>query len=381
MAQLLTHSRQSCFKLCRKKHYYSYELGLRKETSGRALRMGSAFHDGIEQLGNGHDIGSACDAVRHHYALCPDQFDQLEWYYEQETVLRLVCGYDWRWKDQPMEYLAVELPFEIPLRNPKTGKSTPNFNIAGKIDAIVKLEDGRLAVKETKLFGEPIEPDADMWQLLRMDQQISLYIHAARELSYQCDTVLYDVARKPGIKPELVPILDQLGVKIVLDANGNRVKTAKGLWRTTASTADGYVVQTRPSTTEEWGEKLTADIAERPTYYFSRVEIPRLDQDVQECLSELWDVQLAIREAQKTGAWYRTVNKNTCKFCEYFDLCSKGCDPSAVPSGFRLIADKHPELSGRQNGHSTPTQTSTTPAEVVSGYEIPEYDSATESYW
>ena len=117
MTQLLTHSRQASFKQCRRKHYYSYEIGLRKETSGKALRMGSAFHDGVEQLGNGHDIAAACDSVRDHYALCPEGFDPLEWQYEQETVLRLVCAYDWRWRDQPMEYLAVELPFEIPLGN------------------------------------------------------------------------------------------------------------------------------------------------------------------------------------------------------------------------------------------------------------------------
>jgi len=90
---------------------------------------------------------------------------------------------------------------------------------------------------------------------------------------------------------------------------------------------------------------------------------------------------LAIRDAQKNNAWYRTVNKNTCKFCEYFDLCSKGCDPSAVPPGFKLIADKHPELTGRDNNGNSTTETSTTtPAEVVSGYEVPAYD-GNESYW
>jgi radical SAM protein with 4Fe4S-binding SPASM domain len=382
MSQLLTHSRQAAFKLCRKKHYFSYEIGLRKETSGRALRMGSAFHDGVEQLGNGHAIELACDAVRNHYALCPENFDQLEWYYEQETVLRLVCAYDWRWQTNKLEYLAVELPFQIPLKNPKTGRTTPNFEIAGKIDAIVRLEDGRLAVKETKLFGEDIKPDAEMWRLLRMDQQISLYIIAARELGYDCDTVLYDVARKPGIKPELVPILDQLGVKIVLDANGERVKTKTGLWRTTASTADGYVVQSKPMTPEEWGEKLSSDIAERPQYYFCRQEIARLDQDLREYQCELWDVQQAMRDAQKNNAWYRTVNKNTCKFCDYFDLCSKGCDPSAVPPGFRLIDDKHPELSGRQDHvNSTTAITTITTAETVNGYEIPGFDPGNESYW
>jgi len=259
MPELLTHSRQASFKECRRKHFLSYELGLRKLDDSKALRMGSAFHAGVEVLGNGLPLADAVEAARAHYVACPVLFDAYLWEIERETVERLVCAYEWRWQVKPLKYLAVELPFNLPLINPETGKPTPSFDLAGKIDAIVEMEDGRLAVKETKLRGDDISQDSDLWRRMRIDHQISLYIHAARRLGYPGDTVLYDVARKPTIKPEAVPILDGAGAKIVLDSHGDRVKTKTGVWRQTGSKEDGYILQARPQTPSEWGEKLTAD--------------------------------------------------------------------------------------------------------------------------
>ncbi len=195
MIQLLTHSRQDTFKTCRRKHYFAYQLGLRRIDDARALRMGSAFHDGLEALGNGEGTDGACVAARRRYLNCPQQFDAYEWAIEAETIVRLVCAYDWRWSANPVEQIATEMCFELPLTNPATGKPTPNFNLAGKIDGIVRLEDGRLAVKESKTSGEDIGTDAPLWRRLRMDHQISLYIWAARKLGFPVDTVLYDVTR------------------------------------------------------------------------------------------------------------------------------------------------------------------------------------------
>src|SRR5690349_11154778 len=96
--QLLTHSRMAAFKECRRKHYYEYELGLRRIDDARALRMGSAFHEGIAVLGRGDGVAEACNTVRNCYARCPETFDLYEWEMECETILRLVCAYDWRWK-------------------------------------------------------------------------------------------------------------------------------------------------------------------------------------------------------------------------------------------------------------------------------------------
>lgn len=367
MVALLTHSRQDTFKVCRRKHYYAYELGLRRTEEARALRMGSAFHEGIAALGNGLGIDKACEFVRSHYEEMPEAFDVYEWVIECETILRLVCAYQWRWASAGLTNVATELAFELPCVNPATGKPTPIFNLAGKIDAIVRLEDGRLAVKETKTLSDEIGPDSPLWRRLRMDHQISLYIHAARQLGFAVDTVLYDVVRKPSIAPTAVPILDADGIKIVLDRNGNRVMNKNKTPRQTASAEDGYVLQSRTMTPEEWGQKLTDDICSRPDFYFARVEIPRLDADVAEYQAELWEIQQAIREAQRTGRHYRTVGKNTCGYCSYFDLCStsQNVDPNNPPIGFEILSDVNPELERKADDHNNSPASSTEAAPAV----------------
>lgn len=383
--ELLTHSRMSSFKGCRKAHYFGYEKGLRRTIDAKALRMGSAFHAGVEVLGLGGDIQKACEAAYLEYGDCPENYDQHEWNLESETVARLVSGYEWRWKTMPLEYIAVELPFNLPLINPETNGFSKTFELAGKIDAIVRMEDQRIAVKETKLFGDDISTDSDLWPRMRMDQQISLYLNAARRLGHNVETVLYDVARKPTIKPSNVPILDELGVKIVLDSHGDRVKTAGKLWRQTGDTEKGYVLQTRAMTVEEWGNKLTDDIVARPDYYFARVEIPRMEADLKEFDQEAWEVGKSIRDAQLKSAHYRTVSKTTCSFCSYFSLCSSGAELGSVaPAGFEFIPNKNPELVKREtNVNSNITSDSSviaaTPAPCEAVPAAAEVGS--ESYW
>lgn len=345
--QLLTHSRINAFKTCRRQHEYLYEIGLRRVEDGKALRIGSAVHAGIEALGTDGNIDTACAAIREYYREMPEAFDSYQWAIECETVLRLVCGYQWRWANAPLTMIAVEFAFEIPLTNPATGAESTVWNQAGKIDGIVKLEDGRFAVKETKTTSYDIDPNSDYWRILRIDPQISQYIHAARVKGFDVATVLYDVIRKPTIKPTPVPILDEHGIKIVLDKYGQRVANKNKTWRQTGDTELGYELQTRPMTPDEWGKKLTDDIAERPNYYFQRNEVARLDQDIAECRQEMWEVQQTMREAQRTGKHFRTVNRNTCTFCFAFDLCSTNqtIDPNNPPEGFEIVSDVHPELS------------------------------------
>jgi hypothetical protein len=325
--------------------------------------MGSAFHAGIEALGKSEGVDAAVSAVRIYYDGFADAYDRYEWEIECETVVRLICGYQWRWSNDQLENVATEMPFRIPLRNPETGKTTPLWDLAGKIDGIVR-RDGRLGVKESKLLGDDIGNESDLWPRLRIDHQISMYVLAARKLGFAVDHVYYDVTRKPTIKPNAVPVLDNLGAKIVLDARGERVKTERKEWRQTGDTAKGYILQTRPMTIEEWGERLTNDIAERPDFYYVRREIPRLDQDLAEYEAELWEIQRTIREAQKSGHHFRTANKNTCAFCSFFGLCTSGFDVErdALPEGFVKVSDVHPELEGNCNGNDRTEATDTATA-------------------
>jgi hypothetical protein len=170
-------------------------------------------------------------------------------------------------------------------------------------------------------------------------------------LGHPVDCVYYDVTRKPTIGPTAIPLLDELGTKIVLDAAGERVKTERGMWRQTGDKDKGYTLQTRQMTVDEWGEKLNEDIAARPDFYYARREIARLDQDLAEYEEEIWQIKDTIRQAQKSGHWFKTANKQTCSFCNAFNLCTSGWkqgDP--LPEGLQFVKDTHPELE-REESH------------------------------
>ena len=370
--QLITQSRKSSNDVCRKKHWWEYEVGIRKLDNAKALRMGSRWHECLDGLKQGKLLEQVDHRLRLAYLTVPEGYDEYDWRIEHETLARLLSAYQWRWENSGIEVLATERPYHLPLINPETGKPSTNFDFAGVIDGIVRMEDSRLAVMEHKLLGEDHGPDSDLRRRLRIDQQISFYVYAARQLKFDVATVLYDVARKPSIKPSPVPLRDDENLKIVFDESGNRVRNASkkpkktcencggfgetesglqcpctlGPWRQTGDKDKGYVLQTRSMTIEEWGDKLTNDIGERPDWYFGRIEIPRLDDEIEEACHELWQVQKTIRESQKTGRWYRTVNRNSCPFCAYFELCTCKFDPAsgAVPEGFEFVENKHPEL-------------------------------------
>lgn len=347
-AGLLTNSRMSTARTCLKKHYFAYELGWRPEGDAKALRMGSNCHKGTELHSKGETPETAISVATRRYSR--DDFDQA---IEAEQIACLLNGYFWYWGEQNLETVAVELQFELPIRSPDTGKALRIFNVGGKIDRIVRLADGRLAVLETKTTGDSIAPDSDYWRRLDLDQQISLYMLAARELGHDVQTVLYDVIRKPSIEPCQVPIRDEQGFKIVVDeATGERVFNYKKNGdidkpRESANAEKGWKLTTRTETPEEYGVRLAADIGERPEFYFARREIPRIDADLEEFRWELVQQAQAIREAQKSNRWYR--NSNACTLmgrCPYLDICKIARDATTPPSGFVQLTHCHPELQG-----------------------------------
>lgn len=354
--QLITHSRIQCVQTCRKKHWWKYEQGIRKQSDATALRMGSIYHQMLDLLGQGQALEIALEYLQREYVTNPpEQLDDYQASIEQATLAVLVTCYQWRWAHSEITILATEKSFQIPLCNPKTGSASTVFDHAGKLDKSILLEDGRQGLMEHKLLGVDHGDGSDLRKMLRMDPQITLYLHAERVLGQLAETIIYDVTRKPTIKPSAIPVLDDDGFKIVIDQNGNRVFLAdklkkngeitSGKPRQSASKDNKWTLYTRPMTPEEWGEKLRSDIGERPDFYFSRIEVPRLDDEIEDALQDLWDAQKTIREAQNTGRWFRTVNRNSCPFCEYFSLCCAKYDlADGVPEGFEHSDNVHPEL-------------------------------------
>ena len=179
--QVLTHSRMACFRACPRRHYMRYELGLIAEKESTPIKIGRAFHKILE-------ITEAGGSVNFDDIGVEDPFDIA-------MLSAMFTGYliNYRHCKDEITAIASELEFDLPLINPDTGAPTPIWRLQGKIDKIVKLQDGRLALMEHKTTSHDFTPGAEYWQRLHLDSQLSIYITAARELGYETDTVLYDV--------------------------------------------------------------------------------------------------------------------------------------------------------------------------------------------
>ena len=339
---IITHSRMRSFRKCRRHNFYSYELGIRPKDDAKALRMGKAFAAGPENVyRHGMSVNDAINQATADYAGLPAWAESPEaaeeWRLEGETVRRMLAGYFWRWSTSPVKVLASELIVELPIVNPETGGTTPLFTAACKIDAVVELADGRLAVMETKTNSEDLSLGSDYWRSLRIDQQISMEMLAARHAGYDVQTVLYDVARKPAIRPKALSKADKQALVLT------------GKYFGEPACLNPLTIPDR-ETPEMYGARLAADQAERPDFYFARVEIARLESDLDEFKADLWDTQRSIREAQVRGMWAR--NGDACLSfgrCAYFGICGEGRKLSPgdeVPSGFVQLNYVHPELKG-----------------------------------
>lgn len=342
--QLLTSSRLKAARSCRRQHHLAYDLGIRPAAESEAQRFGTLFHRCLEAWWlakqRGADaIGAALELL---CATKADPFDLVR----AECLIR---GYDARWGDEPYEVLGVEVEFACDLVNPLTHRPSQTWRLGGKIDAIVRdLRTGRVLVVEHKTSSEDISQGGEYWRRLRMDGQVSVYFEGARSLGHDVAGCLYDVICKPSLRPSAVPLVDADGVKIVLDAAGQRVRTKDGKkWRESADSAAGYVLQTRPETPDEFRARLLDNIAADPLGYYQRGEVARLEQDMADALLDIWQLGQELREASLVQPPRFPRNPGACsqygRTCPYFAACSGEADIND-PTLFKR-GEQHPELS------------------------------------
>jgi hypothetical protein len=218
----------------------------------------------------------------------------------------MLAGYYTRHATDPVKTVHPETEFRMGLAGSRT------FDAAGKIDGLAVLHDGRLALVEHKTAGCDIAPDSDYWLRLRGNMQILQSVTAARALGWDVCMVIYDVARKPAIRPK------------------------------------------QNEAFEQYGDRLAADTMARPDFYFARREVPILEDDLREF--EVQRLALArqilacrgeARRAQRPEhGWPRNVGEWTCKTCDYANFClqNTAVDPAQPPAGFH-VGDVHSELS------------------------------------
>ncbi|MBN1456572.1 MAG: PD-(D/E)XK nuclease family protein [Sedimentisphaerales bacterium] len=362
MDNRLTCSQIRSLRRCHFKHYLEYVLGIRPANQANYFRYGGVFHNALDFRANGRTIEQAI-----YNALLPydDMMASDEVFIEKSILGSLLKAYFWRWQDMDnsMKIIASELPFNLPLINPHTGQEQ-GFSVAGKIDKIVQLEDGRLAVMEHKTTSDDLDPTSNYWKRLRIDLQISIYTLAAQSLGYPVEAVLYDVVRKPVTKPKQ---LTQGQTKHLLET-GNYLAKLNGHELTIGSysvdsqkepltvvvgdefaeVTEGVKAISITETFNMFGDRVFADMCDRYDYFFARREIPRLESDINQTRLSLWQYAQMLTRCEKDNCW--PMNDDGCVgfgTCSYFDLCTGGFDPftdNYIPEGFVVVPDVHQEL-------------------------------------
>ena len=306
----------------------------------------------------------------------------------------------------PLEIVASELPFTLPLVNRQTGCGTPVWAWAGVIDGIARLDSGALALVERKTTSRDITPGNDYWVQVMRDQQISLYVMAARAAGWDIRTVLYDVVKRPMHRPKMATPEEErtyrkpdvkfgkiekipaetlaLGYRrFTIEVNGEMAGAAfsvgKDEWKVGALTMGGisFAVSTgygtlataakkgikdriaelvtgplhahcreRDETPEEYAARLADLMREDTPSWLQRIEIPRLQSELDATADDQWALQRMIRRSQRRSEWPRNPASCFTPYrCGFVDVCDNHDLETRTPEGFVRREDLHPEVT------------------------------------
>lgn len=317
--RVVTNSELRTARACLRRHHFAYGLRRRPRAIADVLRFGTLWHIGQEawwpEAEPAGRLEAALTAMR---AVDSDPFQLV-------MAEELMIAYTALWADAEWRTVAVEQGFEMPLVNPATGAPSRTFRIGGRMDVIVATVLGEQWLMEHKTTAADIEEGSLYWKKVRaLDTQVSTYTAGARAAGYDVKGCIYDVVRKPGIRP----------LKATPEAS--RKYKANGVLYANQREQD--------ETPEEYRLRLREDINERPSRYFARGEVVRLDQDAREHAFDMWQQTRILREAELSGAAPR--NPDACSQfgqCPYFGVCSGEQDIND-DTVFRTAATPHEEL-------------------------------------
>jgi hypothetical protein len=286
---VLTSSSVSCYRSCPRKYKLRYIDQLVSTSEAGALRFGSRFHDWREAWMKRSPGAEPLTPTDHDTA----------------KLNALTIGYAARWADwrDRISVIGVEQQFESPLTNPETGKASTYWTLAGKLDAILMI-DGRATIDELKTTSDSLDVGSGYFERLRINSQLSIY-HAAfgaLGISDQTPDLLYDVAKKPLLRPKSAT---------------KEVKHNK----------DGSVSKGQQLTDEtpaEFQARCLESISENFEGTYQHFAVTRMADEVEQSAMDLWFTAATMRESVNSGRFPR--NPDACynynSFCQYWPMCS-----------------------------------------------------------
>lgn len=284
---IYTSSSLSSLARCPREHHYRYGM-LLASPSGAAADFGTLVHRLLEHLYRTGDLDLAgvTDA----------------------KARALVIAYDVIWPKR--ETLEVEREFTYDLEG---------HTIAGKLDAVIRDEDGRVWIVEHKTTSRDADVGSVYWQRLTLDLQCSIYIDGARSLGYDPAGVIYDVLR--------VPRHSQLAASDPIKMTKGK-RAADGSWLEEPKPYAGQ--RLRAETDEEFENRLLGVIAQGD--YLLRSQVVRLEHELVPMRRDIleWITIARVRDALELYPRNPSACMRGAMMCSYFSACTGDAETLAI---------------------------------------------------
>lgn len=317
--RVLTHSATECFQECRKKWDIRYNKEIVPTEPQTALDFGTAIHAGLEfwfKYGTAKGAVEAAVSRGAELGLGSEDLCKAQAMIERYTEI---------YEKEEFEVIAVEKVFNVALQNPKTLKFSRSYTYMGKIDGLVKIDNGYY-ILEHKTTARIDEKYIDA---IEIKSQIARYAMAMEREGYPIRGAIYDILEKPGIRMATGESEEEFEArKAALIAKSKTGKTTAQ--RKEAETPEAFLARCR--------EKLTGDSYRRVTVM--------LDYDrKREALDDLWRIAKDMMHPEiypTTGACVAFG-----KVCPYLNLCRAKGDIERCPDEYKY-KKAHCELEGGQ---------------------------------
>jgi len=233
---------------------------------------------------------------------------------EKAKLRALILGYFYVYSKDKWYAVDVERKFQIELE-------TKPFKFVGMIDTLVTQEGYGLSMLEHKTTINPLDDlSHPYFRKLSYDLQVSAYHLAQLLMEEELEQTIYDVIRKPQIRPKKI-------TKAMLE------EIEDGEYAGLPFTDEAPEIELGQLETPGLYEmRLFSNIIKEPKKYYRRVGgIRRTTEQCQETYKMLNEIADDILECHRRGRWHQ--NSSACsKYgspCEYMSICCGVSDPSS----------------------------------------------------
>lgn len=332
--QILTFSAAKKFQSCHKAYYNRYKKNLVPLEQDEVLFLGSLIHDCLEMWYKRDpndpiieiQIGRLIDEA--YPMRVSDEKQKKDWH----LAKAMMDGYINQYQQEDFRIIDTELEFSVPIINPNTNRASRTFELMGKVDALVMLNDYFYIMehKTTALItGNYIE-------ILPMDFQINLYAMAlSRFKNIPIAGVIYNVIQKSRIRQKLGESEEQFEIR-----KNELIQKSK-----TGKTA---AKRQLPESDESFQHRLRSVYQDDKMYH--REILYLSNEDIRRTEYQLWEITQEILNTQRRGVW--SQNTDTCfryhRPCMYFPLCRAHDNPNIKDNLYKELPP-HSELSVGSN--------------------------------